>query len=122
MNKCSNGTTKYSRKDMRSGLCKKDKIQCCLEHLDLLLTTLRFIFSFCIDHMCFHGDCIKFSVYFLILFLLKKNQSVAYELGFRNTLSSGFAKVSYEYCSRETNVMAHELAKFTFQSSSSYLG
>jgi hypothetical protein len=46
MNKCSNGTTKYSRKDMRSGLCKKDKIQCCLEHLDLLLTTLRFIFFF----------------------------------------------------------------------------
>jgi hypothetical protein len=87
---------------------------------------------FFIDHMCFHGDCVKFSFYFLICFIFFKNQSVAYELGFRNTLSSGFAEVSYEYCSRETNVMAHELrkllvephelAKFTFQSSSSYLG
>jgi hypothetical protein len=39
-----------------------------------------------------------------------------------NILASSFAKVSYEYFPREVNEVAHELAKFSFRSSSSYLG
>jgi hypothetical protein len=36
-----------------------------------------------------------------------------------NLLSSGFSKVNFEYCPREANIVAHELAKSSFQSSSS---
>ena len=36
-----------------------------------------------------------------------------------NLLASGFAKVVFEHFPREANVVAHELAKFSFQSSSS---
>jgi hypothetical protein len=36
-----------------------------------------------------------------------------------NILASGFAKVSYEYCPKDANVVAHERAKFSFQSSNS---
>jgi hypothetical protein len=36
-----------------------------------------------------------------------------------NLLASGFSKVNFEYCPREANIVAHELAKSSFQSSSS---
>jgi hypothetical protein len=36
-----------------------------------------------------------------------------------NLLVSGFSKVNFEYCPREANIVAHELAKSSFQSSSS---
>jgi ribonuclease HI len=36
-----------------------------------------------------------------------------------NILASWFSKVSYEYCPREANSVAHELAKFSFQTISS---
>jgi hypothetical protein len=34
-------------------------------------------------------------------------------------LALDFAKVSYEYCPKDANVVAHERAKFSFQSSDS---
>jgi hypothetical protein len=36
-----------------------------------------------------------------------------------NLLASGFSKVNFEYFPREANIVAHELAKSSFQSSSS---
>jgi hypothetical protein len=36
-----------------------------------------------------------------------------------NIMASGFNKVTFEHCPREANSVAHELAKFCFQSASS---
>jgi hypothetical protein len=35
-------------------------------------------------------------------------------------LASGFDKIAFEFCPREANVVAHELAKFSVNSNSSF--
>jgi hypothetical protein len=35
-------------------------------------------------------------------------------------MASGFDKIAFEFCPREANVVAHELAKFSVNSNSSF--